>query len=350
MEYFGNSSTTGSQSAPTDRSTAFNPAAAYPAIMPLQAILFSSMSLLGVILNLGTLVIVRSSKSFKESRIKLLLTNKATSDLMTSLTHPVVYAVLPFLTAGYIGLTPFVVSLIGSVSIYTSLLLNAVISVERFLAIYFPFKALTGSKKTKILSSISVWLLGTAGTAAIGLITIMDCNGGILIGLNVKGECEMKKFDRHNDEVIAFAAVPVLLILVMYILITVRLCRSNRTQAVQLSIKENEKRQGHQKRITIMLMTDAFMTILTWIPWRLILDKRLFCHEEPSKGRPTPCFQTVHMILFAIWLSNCFMTPIVYYSLNKSFRVSTAYLSSEQFRNVSPIQHRFPRSSRINSG
>lgn len=299
-----------------------DPLAAYPKIKLMRTLLYSLMAVLGVALNVVTIITMRKGENFKKKGIQVLLTNKSIADLLTSMTFPLVYAVLPYWPFAT-TVTPFIVATIASFAIYTSLLWNSVLSVERFVAVYFPLRTLSKRKRDKIITSVFVWFVGFTAAVTLALMTIADCNNGSLLDLRATGTCAlMFWFDRHNEDLMAFAVIPCLLMLVMYCLVTSKVyCCREMTQSIQLSDAGRQKYQKIQKRVTVMLMVDALVSLMTWVPWRLILSEQFICGSSIMTQYHTVRFT----FMYVIWMSNCFTTPIIYYTLNKSFRVSLFY-------------------------
>lgn len=283
----------------------------YPEVKLLRTLLYSSMAVLGITLNIGTIITVRKGRSFKKKGIKLLLTNKSLADLLTSLTFPVAYALKPYWPYPTM-LALFILASIASFAIYTSLLWNTVLSVERFVAVYFPLRTLTNRKRSNGITCVFVWLVAFTAALTCALMSLADCNNDSLLDLQVTSQCAlMFHFDRHNEDLMKFAAVPCVIILIMYCLVTFKVCRRKMVKSMHLSIAGRQQILNVQKRVTAMIMVDALVSFITWMPWRQLCK---ICSSSM-------CHPTTYTILFGLWMSNSFMTPIIYYTLNKSFRV-----------------------------
>ena len=73
-----------------------------------------------------------------------------------------------------------------------------------------------------------------------------------------------------------------------------------------------------------MLVVDAFLTILTWIPeeiFYLMIVVSLEEHLEMKKQ------YTIAVVLQGLSLTNVFSTPIVYYLFNNNFKVNTEIIT-----------------------
>ena len=75
-----------------------------------------------------------------------------------------------------------------------------------------------------------------------------------------------------------------------------------------------------------MLVIDAFLTLLTWLPYNIypsIMENRNLMTSDMD----TIQFRvTVFHVLTAMMLTNVFSTPIVYLIFNRHFRVRTVYI------------------------
>ena len=75
-----------------------------------------------------------------------------------------------------------------------------------------------------------------------------------------------------------------------------------------------------------MLVIDAFLTLLTWLPYNIypsIMENRNLMTSDMD----TIQFRvTVFHVLTAMMLTNVFSTPIVYLIFNRHFRVRTTFI------------------------
>lgn len=121
---------------------------------------FLSFSLIGIVLNIGTIYIIQYGRNIGRE-IKLQLTNLAVADLLFALLVPVLAAFqvlnFPFMDSAILcHIERFVVLTITSACPSW----NLVISLERFVIIFFPFKAAHYTRKYKIIVAITAWVVG----------------------------------------------------------------------------------------------------------------------------------------------------------------------------------------------
>ena len=154
--------------------------------------IFIPVAVLGLILNVGTILTVLKSRQLSKKGVHVLLVNKAVADLITSLTYPTVYAALSFGQEAELGL--LIISTFGSLGIYLSLLWNAAISIERFVVIQFPLKSLVYTKKMKITLTAIVWGLGVLGSTLVTSLTVIRCQNSTQ-SLNKQRACALFTFD-----------------------------------------------------------------------------------------------------------------------------------------------------------
>ena len=67
-----------------------------------------------------------------------------------------------------------------------------------------------------------------------------------------------------------------------------------------------------------MLAVDALVTISTW----LVFTGPAVMTEEFKDNTDRQTMLLIELFLTAIYMSNCFTTPIIYYVFNNSFKVS----------------------------
>ena len=301
-------------------------------VMLIAPSIFIPEAALGLILNVGTILTVLKSRHLSTKGVHVLLVNKAVADLITSLTYPTVYAALPFGQEAELEL--LIISTFGSLGIYLSLLWNAAISIERFVVIYFPLKSLVYTKKMKVILTAIVWSIGIVGSTLLTLLTMLRCQDSTQ-SLQEQKACALFTFDRHNDEIMVGTTVPAAILLTMYTLVVKKLFHASASTSAHSNSgsvstysspckgSKNLNRKGlsvEHKQITIMLLVDSVVTVITWIPWRIIFKDS--CSTTAKQIHHTPCQSAVHLTTTFVWMSNCFTTPLVYFTLNKRFRVS----------------------------
>ena len=200
---------------------------------------------LGIILNTTVIVIIISGCRFGKG-MKIQLMNLAIADFLSAAMTP---------TSGYIGgiiTQPYpgnfmlceVHQYINSVVFYTSLLCSAEISIERFVAVYFPLKILKYRTMYIILVSVLVWTL--ALITQMDSLLLADADRTLLNNTRTEN-CRTGKFMTEHDKyglwrylAVARFLIPVIIIVTSYILICVKLVIRKRV---------GEKHQFNEKTI-----------------------------------------------------------------------------------------------------
>ena len=121
------------------------------------SISLSLIALLGITFNSVSLAVIRSGKhSNKSTRIHLM--NQAASDVLMSLVCPARFILRELIVPMPQSAAFCKLLTLTSESLFVcSLMWNAAISVERFVAVYYPLKMLSYNKKHKIAVSVLVW-------------------------------------------------------------------------------------------------------------------------------------------------------------------------------------------------
>ena len=68
-----------------------------------------------------------------------------------------------------------------------------------------------------------------------------------------------------------------------------------------------------------MLAVDAFLTVTTWLPYRIYDSLVVSLYDNPYRNET---LDIVYSVLTLLKLTNAFTTPVVYFIFNKYFRVS----------------------------
>ena len=72
-------------------------------------------------------------------------------------------------------------------------------------------------------------------------------------------------------------------------------------------------------QLLLMLVIDAFLTVLTWMPEVIYFLMIIGGFKEDMEAK---IFWTISVVLQGLSLTNVFSTPIVYYLFNNNFKVN----------------------------
>lgn len=130
--------------------------------MVLVIVIFSSIGMLGVIFNIVSLLILKSGKySNKSTRIQLL--NQAANDLLMSIICPPRFIVRELVIPWPNSPALCKVVVFSSETVFmSSVIWNAAISIERFIAVFFPLRMLSYTSKQKTIVAAVVWCVAIA--------------------------------------------------------------------------------------------------------------------------------------------------------------------------------------------
>ena len=121
--------------------------------------IYLSMAVLGVIFNVLTLLTVGLGQTISKD-IKMQLMNLAFADLLMALFDPAHQAAAVFRNSPFYGGTAMcrLYLFIRRVSHYAPLLCNVAISLERFVVVFFPFRAASYKKVHKCMVVLLIWV------------------------------------------------------------------------------------------------------------------------------------------------------------------------------------------------
>ena len=203
--------------------------------------------LLGFGLNLLTIFIVKQGKNIGKE-VKIQLINLAIADIAMAILDPT-WAAIILLEISFPD-SPIlckITTVAKAAANYTSLLCNVAISLERFVIIYFPFKASQYRKRHKLLVIAAVWIVGALH--GIGGLMLAD-----VIQIENRVYCTDLYFPYSLSlvlEVLKYAT-PAFVIVSAYTLVFIKLCfqKSN-------GIKRNS---SHQRKKNLDKVIVTFVT------------------------------------------------------------------------------------------
>ncbi|XP_067937646.1 neuropeptide SIFamide receptor-like [Watersipora subatra] len=275
---------------------------------------FGLMSLLGICLNLYTIAVVKRSKRTRCCKLQLI--NLAVADTCTSI-------IMPMFLIYHILLIPFpggemcakIFCFIGLSMFYLGPLCHIAISVERFVAVYFPFRMLRYRQNKRLVVIGSTWIV-TMIASIEGLI----CGRISYFENSVYGKqipmASCHDSNSNRTKYILTQSVkyilPAIIIATMYTLVTIKMCQQAKVsmEAAITDVKISNK-QRRSKEMVKMLAISASLAIITWIPFEVI------CATGFDHNRK---FIILTSLLSGLQLSNCFSTPIIYFAFNNSLR------------------------------
>ena len=200
-------------------------------------------------------------------------------------------------------------ALLLGLSIEVSLLSLAVITVDRFLLVFFPHKRFITSKRALILIG-TIWLTGSIFIVPLAVQTTLhesrDFKGCILsLPRNV-----VRAY--FITCLVVFLVLPLTTMVIMYSSIVVRLF-GQRTPGANSAVNQEHSNKRNRKVLS-MLVTIVTFVIVCWMPiWPVYIDCII-------TSATTACDSLMYLQVLAF--ANCALNPCAYVIFNENFRVA----------------------------
>ena len=186
--------------------------------------LYLSMAVLGVILNTFTLLTVGCGRHI-DSKIKIQLMNLAFADLLMALFDPPDHTKVVYRNLSFPGNTAAckLYQFACGVSHYATLFCNAAISLERFVIIFFPFRAARYRKVHRYIVILLIWICAVlpAYPSLIQAEVIRYYDSSFCLIVQASRN-QYSDADLWTPSL--FALVPALVIVAIYAMIFIKLC------------------------------------------------------------------------------------------------------------------------------
>ena len=291
-----------------------------------------------LIANSLVITIVCRTKEMKKP-INFFITNMCCSDLLiTTLYMPRVLAIFAvgyeWLLDGTLGLitckmVPFLMETATSVSIFTVV----VISVDRLIAVCFPFKKLITKKVSKAIIA-TIWLVALVVRFPVLFIKLREQNSKTYCHLKLD-EIFNKGSERAYYDVVMFGVyiTPISLVVLFYTSLVVALRKLSKPELVANRAVNRRKAQNRQvlKMIVAVITVSVICQIL--YPVVFVLD---------AQKVKISCELRFVRLLFAH--VNCSVRPCLYFVFSKNYRVGLRKIAEV----LSPQRSGRRRSTRTN--
>lgn len=212
--------------------------------VPYFVVIYLLESVLGITFNVLTILIIKYGKHVGKA-IHLQLINLAVADILISIVIPLTnmfhFPIIPRIIFPNSVIFCKIFMLVSSGTLSTALFWSVVISVERFVAIYFPFKVLGRQRKHKIMLIVAVWMcsyIASIDTLIFGEISVR----------NGEPYCKTNLTNTAKAWRIAFKTfIPVIIIITMYVLLVGKQCCC-RNCFTESSMRSTQKRFSKSSR------------------------------------------------------------------------------------------------------
>ncbi|XP_067945403.1 blue-sensitive opsin-like [Watersipora subatra] len=276
---------------------------------------FTLLTVLGLVLNPLTIGIVASGRRLS-SAVKPHLINLAVSDFLVSIfTPPLILIMLLKIPIQWTSISCKLLTFFHLGLVHVSLMCNTVISLERFFIIYFPLKATLYRQKHRGCFILLAWLAGLVPEIPIAL----SAHVGMQEGLPYCHTAPKPYTPAHDLQVTMKFLIPSFIIVICYTAIVAKLAVRKQSKLHRNASKQMNKQLGKLQR---MLMADAFLTVLTWLPlsvavWLYNYSPKIF------QGFVKRDMFRLLIIIHFIASTNACSSPVVYFLFNKHFRADS---------------------------
>lgn len=288
---------------------------------PLYSTVFSIVFVVGLLTNVVAIYIFTCTLKLRNETTTYMM-NLVVSDLLFVFTLPL--RVFYFINGNWpFGSTLCKVSVsLFYTNMYGSILFLTCISVDRFLAIVYPFRsrALRTKRNAKIVC-VAVWVLVLSGSLPTGFLleTTSPNNDKTNAAIFCFENFSSKQWKAHLSKVVIFIetvgfVIPLLLNVCCSIMVLHTL---RRPRTVGRGGKLNKK------KILRMIIVHLFIFCFCFIPYNVNLVFYALVRTKTLEG----CFvesvvRTIYPIALCIAVSNCCFDPIVYYFTSETIQNS----------------------------
>lgn len=284
---------------------------------PLYSIVFSIVFMVGLITNVAAMYIFTCSLKLSNETTTYMM-NLVVSDLLFVLTLPlrVFYFIQQNWPFGSL-LCQLSVSLFYT-NMYGSILFLTCISVDRFLAIVYPFRSrgLRTKRNAKIVC-VAVWILVLSGSLPTGF--MLNSTNKQNNSISCFENFSSNQWKSHLSKVVIFIeTVGFLIPLILNVVCSAMVLQTlRRPQTVSRGGKLNKT------KILRMIIVHLCIFCFCFIPYNVNLVFYSLVRTKTLKGCGVESVvRTIYPIALCIAVSNCCFDPIVYYFTSETIQNS----------------------------
>ncbi|KAL3876568.1 hypothetical protein ACJMK2_034405 [Sinanodonta woodiana] len=206
-----------------------------------------------------------------------------------------------------------IVIFLQTVSVTGSVSTNMAIGLDRLVVVMYPFRLKLTGTKYRIIVFI-IWIIAIAISAVQLVVARTKFNP-----VSKRTECEEQWPSNDWNQrytiflTIVFYVIPLIILTVTYSIIGCILWR--RTVPGNADAVRDQAQLRSKRKIVKMLATVVALFALCWLPLHTFF---LVYHFNP--GLKSDHLNTAYFFVHWIAMSNCFVNPIIYGSLNDNFR------------------------------
>ncbi|KAJ8368601.1 hypothetical protein SKAU_G00086290 [Synaphobranchus kaupii] len=283
----------------------------------LYSIVFSIVFVVGLVTNMAAMYIFTCSLKLRNETTTYMI-NLMVSDLIFVFTLPL--RVFYFISRDW----PFgsmLCKLSASLfytNMYGSMLFLTCISVDRFLAIVYPFQSrMVRTKRNAKIVCCAVWILVLAGSLPTGF--LLDTSFTRENRTNCFENFSSKQWKSHLSKVVVFIETVGFLIPLLLNVV----CSAMVLQTLRRPRALNRDGHVNKAKILRMIVVHLLIFCFCFIPYNVNLVFYAMVRSKSLQG----CFaeavvRTIYPIALCIAVSNCCFDPIVYYFTSETIQNS----------------------------
>ena len=211
-----------------------------------------------------------------------------------------------------------------AVSLTVSVLSLVLISVDRFVAIVFPFKFAVMNRKIRVSLLVVSWLVPLLGVLPYLIFSeITTVENRRVCRFMVSDEA---KIGIHANGIALFYILPLITIVVLYSLIMIKLKKSTKNSNIQTRPQDIVERSQQNRKILKILITIVIAFFFCWTPLSVYFFLRIFC---PDLFVLDSCLLITGFTFYVFPSLSTAVNPLILFSFSTNYKQALRSLSSE---------------------
>ena len=211
-----------------------------------------------------------------------------------------------------------------AVSQTVSVLSLVLISVDRFVAIVFPFKFAVMNRKIRVSLLVVSWLVPLLGVLPYLIFSeITTVENRRVCRFMVSDEA---KIGIHANGIALFYILPLITIVVLYSLIMIKLKKSTKNSNIQTRPQDIVERSQQNRKILKILITIVIAFFFCWTPLSVYFFLRIFC---PDLFVLDSCLLITGFTFYVFPSLSTAVNPLILFSFSTNYKQALRSLSSE---------------------